>query len=213
MVFDVYAVAWIKISTSYIQCIFVLLSTNPNIRCAEIIGETTSGEHRMKVFSMLALCKQWRKVVEACKFMIALAIMAFEIFVWLKALWQIRRIIPLFNGTPYDLVLNCIDLVTSSWKNTRWYDVPSNNITTQNQISSVQKTTKKQGTKKDIWYGFLSSISWCKSSWAFWEHMKQKKEKRNPTSLSNLWDVISDCWKNIKNRRNQKTCRLYVWQK
>ena len=35
--------------------IFVLLFTHPNIRWAEIIGETMSDKQGMKVFSMLAL--------------------------------------------------------------------------------------------------------------------------------------------------------------
>ena len=53
MVFDVYTVV-----LAVFGGIFVRLLTNPNIRCAEIIGEPTSDEQRINVFSMLALCKQ-----------------------------------------------------------------------------------------------------------------------------------------------------------
>ena len=101
----------------------------------------SSGEQRMKVFWMRALCKQWRKVVEASRFGIASAILVFEMFIQLKALRQNKRIIPSFEGTPYYPVLSCVGLLTSSWTNSRWFDVPSNKITTQNQISSAQKTT------------------------------------------------------------------------
>lgn len=31
-----------------------------------------------------------------------------------------------------------------------------------------------------------------------WEHLKREKVKHNPTSLNNLWDVLNDCWENIK---------------
>ena len=31
-----------------------------------------------------------------------------------------------------------------------------------------------------------------------WEHLKRKKVKHAVTSKDNLWEILSDCWSNIK---------------
>ena len=31
-----------------------------------------------------------------------------------------------------------------------------------------------------------------------WDHLKRKKVKHDPTSKDNLWDVLNQCWNNLK---------------
>jgi curved DNA-binding protein CbpA len=31
-----------------------------------------------------------------------------------------------------------------------------------------------------------------------WDHLKREKVKHDPTSKDNLWDVLNQCWNNLK---------------
>ena len=76
MVFNVFTVA-----ISYLVLFMCCLLTNPDLRYAGRIRESTSDKQRMKVFSVLALSKQRSKMVEASSFRVASAIMALVIFI------------------------------------------------------------------------------------------------------------------------------------
>ena len=73
----------------------------------------------MKVFLVLALNKQRSKMVEASWFGVASTRMVLVIFIGLKAMGQNGSIISSFKSTPYDVLLNYVDVVMSTKLNTR----------------------------------------------------------------------------------------------
>ena len=59
-----------------------------------------------------------------------------------------------------------------------------------------KKLLKKGRTKRDLGVmGFPPPSPDVNPIEHFWEHLKQKEVRHNPTSLNNLRDVINDCWK------------------